>query len=144
MRVPHRLPRIVSPIVPLAVVDGRQVVLLTVEDWPSRVRLRLAIVQDESTDALDEQFQGLMRTHRRFERLPDTPAQEIFNQIEWVLRDKAETPYQLESGSVSGSGSEWEADWLFRPGIPGAITEIEVVARTITGDHSVLVALPRG
>ncbi len=143
-RVAHRLPRIVSPIVPVVVVDGRQVALVTVEDWPSRVRLRLAIIQDESTDALDEQFRGLRRTahDQRFEDLPDMPAQAIFNEIEWVLKDKAATQYQMESGSVAGSGSEWEADWLFRPGIPAEITEIEIVARTATGDHSVLVDLP--
>lgn len=118
---------------------------MTVEDWPGRVRLRLAILQDESTDALDAQFEGLIRTanDRRFEDVPERPAQTIFNQIEWVLRDKAETPYQMESGSVSGSGSEWEADWLFRPGIPAEVTEIEIVARTSTGNHSVMVALPR-
>ena len=56
-QVTRRLPLIVSPVAPLAVVDDRQVVLLTVENWPDRVRLRLAVVQDRSTDDLDSEFE---------------------------------------------------------------------------------------
>lgn len=56
----------------------------------------------------NEHFGGVVRTaqERRFEGLPEMPGQAIFNQIEWVLRDKAACPYQMESGSVAGSGSE--------------------------------------
>ena len=46
------------------------------------------------------------------------PGAVFFGQVRFSIHDEAGTPYELDSGSVSGSGSEWEADWLFRPGDP--------------------------
>jgi hypothetical protein len=134
-----RLPLIVSPVVPIALVEDRQVVLLTVESWPDRVRVRLAVVQDAATDALDAEFELACRSGQA--RIVEMPGAVFFGQVRFSIHDEAGTPYELDSGSVSGSGSEWEADWLFRPGIPDGVREIQVVAHTSTGDQAVSVDL---
>ena len=136
----RRLPRIVSPVVPIALVDDRQVLLLTVEDWPDRVRVRLAVLQDATTDDLDAEFELAARSTPGRGAV-EMPGAVFFSQVRFSIHDEAGTPYELDSGSVSGSGSEWEADWLFRPGIPDGVREIQVVAHTSTGDQPVSVDL---
>jgi hypothetical protein len=136
----RRLPLIVSPVIPIALVDDRQVLLLTVEDWPDRMRVRLAVLQDATTDDLDAEFELAARSTRG-PGVVGLPGAVFFSQIQFSIHDEAGTPYELDSGSVSGSGSEWEADWLFRPGIPDGVREIQVVAHTSTGDQAVSVDL---
>jgi hypothetical protein len=138
--VDHRLPRIVSPVVPIAVVDDRHVHLLTVEDWPDRVRVRLAVRQDATTDDLDAEFELAARSTPGRGAL-EMPGAVFLGQVRFSIHDEEGTQYGLDSGSVSGSGSEWEADWLFRPGVPDGVGEIQVVARTSTGDQAVAVDL---
>ena len=135
-----RVPLIVSPVVPLALVDDRQVLLLTVESWPDRVRVRLAVEQDAATDALDSEFE-LAAGSTPQNGVVEMPGAAFFGRVRFSVNDEASTPYELDSGSVSGSGSEWEADWLFRPGIPDGVREIQVVAHTSTGEQSVTVDL---
>ena len=137
-----RVPLIVSPVVPLALVDDRQVLLLSVESWPDRVRVRLAVEQDAATDALDAEFElaaGSSSQHG----VVEMPGAVFLGRVPISVHDLAATPYRLDSGSVSGSGSEWEADWLFRPGVPDGERELQVVAHTSTGDQSVTVNLGR-
>jgi hypothetical protein len=136
----ERLPRIVSPVVPVAHVNDRQVVLLTVENWPDRVRLRLAVLQDEATDNLDAEFELAARLSQERGAV-EMPGAVFFSQVQFSINDEAATSYRLDSTSVSGSGSEWEAEWLFRPGIPGGVREVQVIAHTSTGDQAVSVDL---
>ena len=133
-----RLPLIVSPVVPIALVVDRQVVLLTVESWPDRVRVRLAVAQDAATDALDAEFDLAPRSTQGRGAVA-MPGAVFLGQVRFSIHDGAGTPYEVDSGSVSGSGSEWEADWLYRPGIPDGVREIQVVAHTSTGDQAVSV-----
>jgi hypothetical protein len=135
-----RVPLIVSPVVPVARVEDRQVLLLTVESWPDRVRVRLADEQDASTDALDSEFE-LAAGSTPPPRVVEMPGAAFFGRMRFSVHDQALTPYRLDSGSVSGSGSEWEADWLFRPGVPDGVREIRVVAHTSTGEQAVTVDL---
>ena len=92
------------------------------------------------TDELDAEFaRAAGSSHGR--GTVEMPGAVFFSQVRFSIHDEAGTPYELDSGSVSGSGSEWEADWLFRPGIPDGVRELQVIAHTSTGDQAVDVDL---
>jgi hypothetical protein len=137
----RRLPRVVSPEVPIALVDDRQVLLLTVESWPDRVRVRLAVLQDEATDNLDAEFLELAARSNQGRRAVEMPGAVFFSQVQFSIHDEAATSYKPHTTSVSGTGSEWGAEWLFRPGIPAGVREVQVIAHTATGDQAVSVDL---
>jgi hypothetical protein len=137
----QRLPRIVSPVVPIAFVDDRQVLLLSVESWLDRVRVRLAVLQDEATDKLDAEFLELMARSSQGRRAVDMPGAVFFSQLQFSIHDEAATSYKPHTTSWSGTGTDWEAEWLFRPGIPAGVREVQVIAHTSTGDQAVSVDL---
>jgi hypothetical protein len=134
-------------LLPIVAVDGTDVVLLTVEAWPMRIRVRLTALPDAMTDRLDADYAARMLewqqrgVERPDEDFPEMPGSAFFGRLRFSLRDAAGTPYAMEGGQSAGSGSEWETSWQFRPGLPVGLDEIEVVVQTITGEHSVRVAV---
>jgi hypothetical protein len=109
--------------------------------WMDRVRVRLAVIQDETTDNLDAPFERSARGDGR----PDGDFPEMRRSVlptDLVLPSRRGR-YAVSAGLrfCCRSGREWEADWLFRPGIPERVREIEVVAHTASGEQAVSVSL---
>jgi hypothetical protein len=122
------LPVIESPLLPLFPVQSREIVLLTVELWPSgTAAVRLAAL-DAAGVAADTTVND------------DTDA--LFRRLRVEVRDEKGVEYSGRGSAWGGSGNEWRGDWFFtgHPSIPRSVTvsvasddghEIEHVVRVL-------------
>ncbi len=141
------VPLVVSPAVPLLEFETFDLLLVSVEAWPDRVRIRLAVSANAevAVDALDVTLAEMVGS---WDRGGDSdwlasehPFTQFFQRIDFSLHDSAATPYWRSNASVGGSGSDWEASWLFRPGLGTEVHDLVVLARTPSGEGRVAVHL---
>jgi hypothetical protein len=129
------LPRVISPLAPLGVHEGVEVVLVSVEAWADEVVVRLRGLPSETTERLDAEFGDALETWHREGRQgspPSQPAEQIFPEV--TIADDLGTAYAPRGSSRGGSGTMFRADYVFTPGPPETADSLSVWA---AGDDSV-------
>jgi hypothetical protein len=122
------LPQVVSPLRPLGLRDGVELVLVSVEAWPDELMVRLRGFPSATTARLEaehEQALGAWHDAGADGAPPYQPAERIFPEVS--ISDNVETAYAIRSSARGGSGTMFRADYVFVPG-PQESTHMVVVS----------------
>jgi len=143
-----------TPLAPLVDFNGVTLVLASVELWTRSVRLRIAGLNNDSSDRLDEEhrraFQGwaeeVRDAHARGmarDAPPREPGARLLD-MGLALADGAGTDYRSAGSSSGGSGTEWRLEAAFEPGMPAGARELTVEVKDFDGSivHEVELKLP--
>lgn len=138
------MPRIVSAPMDLVIATHRRIdvrfagINLTEALPPSRyvpagsagsagMELNLHAVTSDETRRLDSQFYTALETWGanaekpgadRSLPAPQMPANAVFEPIKANITDDAGTAYTLVAGRVAGTGTDWDATWIYSPAPP--------------------------
>ncbi|MDP8909117.1 MAG: hypothetical protein M3N47_08365 [Chloroflexota bacterium] len=117
-----------APLTPLVDFNGVTLVLASVELWTRSVRLRIAGLNNATSDRLDDEHRTALNdwatkvreAHARGS-VPDDPPQEPGARLldmGLTLTDDVGTEYRWTGGAAGGSATEWRLEAAFEPGIP--------------------------
>ena len=104
------LPVIESPLLHLFPVQSREVVLLTVEIWPSgTAAVRLAALDAAGVEA---------------DATVSDETDTLFRRLRVAVRDEEGVEYSWRGSAWGGSGNEWRGDWFLtgHPSLPRSVT----------------------
>lgn len=137
------LRHVFTPLAPLVDFNGVTLVLGSVELWTRSVRLRIAGLNNATSDRLDEQHrQALagwaMKVHDAHARsrvpddLPREPGARLLD-MGLALADDLGTDYRSTTSTAGGTGSEWRLETAFEPGMPAGARELTLTVSDSSG-----------
>lgn len=137
------LRHVLAPLTPLVDFNGVTLVLASVELWTRSVRLRIAGLNNVTSDRLDDEHRRAL--HRWAEkardahaegRLPDVPPTDAgarMLDMRLTLTDDLGTRYRSSGSMAGGSGHEWRFEGAFEPGMPATARELAVAVSEADG-----------
>lgn len=126
--MPHRLPHVVSPLVPVLEHHGVTIVLVSVEVWPDERFVRMRGLPSEVTARLNVEFhEALEAWHRRGRTtdVPQQPAEQMFD-FDPTVSDDVGTLYAPGQSARGGTFRMFRAEWTFKPGPPDSASRLTV------------------
>lgn len=126
-----------SPAVRLGVIEGIEVVLLSVEIWRGQVFVRTACVESPETERVNDEYSATVREMTPLLRearakFPENPAAAILSHVQVTISDDAGTTYRWTDANGPGwngqTGINWFCDNRFVPGPPTVASVLRVSA----------------
>ncbi|MDQ3029019.1 MAG: hypothetical protein M3R09_03095 [Actinomycetota bacterium] len=151
---PNLLRHVFAPLAPLVDFNGVTLVLASVELWTRSVRLRIAGLNNATSDRLDEEHRQALEgwatkvrdAHDRGTVHDDPPREAGARLLDvgLTLADDVGTDYQWTGASSGGTGSEWRLEQAFEPGMPAAAGELPLRVSGANGSlvHELQLELP--
>ena len=148
------LRHVLAPLAPLVDFNGVTLVLASVELWTRSVRLRIAGLNNATSDGLDEQHRQALdgwakkvRDAHDRSTVPDDPPREPgarMLDMALALADDVGTGYRWTGANAGGTGSEWRLEEAFEPGVPTGADELTLRVSDPNGSlvHEVRLELP--
>ena len=139
----NSLRHVLAPLATLVDFHGVTLVLASVELWTRSVRLRVAGINNPTSDRLDEEHRQALDGWAKKVRdvqdrgtvYDDPPmgAGASMLDMRLVLADALGTDYRCTGRSAGGTGSEWRLEAAFEPGIPAGAAELTLTVGDPTG-----------
>ena len=148
------LRHVFTPLAPLIDFNGVTLVLASVELWTRSVHLRIAGLNNATSDRLDEQHRQALdgwakkvRDAHARSTVPEDPPREPGARLldmGLALADDVGTEYRSTTSSAGGTGSEWRLEASFEPGTPAGARELTLTVNDSSGSlvHTVRLELP--
>lgn len=128
--------RLINADVRVGWVDGVDVRFVGVEISDRGLTVEFQGVPSDETHRRDELYERRLDSwaRRRKEHglltgkneLPQMPGVDVLSRVSALVSDDAGTEYAVEQGQVAGTGTEWDASWLFVPAPPGTATRLRL------------------
>lgn len=144
--VTNPLRGVLLPLAPVVDVAGVTLILLAVELWQRSVSLRGVGLESALTEARDaahaEAIEGWAEEAKRAKRAslpflempPDQPGSALLH-VPFMLSDDVGTTYTLGSGSAGGTGTEWQMERGFEPGMPNEARHLHIAVTDHDGQE---------
>ncbi|HWK29075.1 MAG TPA: hypothetical protein VNS09_21115 [Solirubrobacter sp.] len=122
---------------PLAEIGGVTVTLSELVATENTLKVKAAAVPNEVTERLDAKYHAAFRrwADQRSvagseDVLPPPPRQpaELLLALQVSVTDDIGTDYALVSRQAGGTGTDWDAEWTFRPTVPAGASEVTLAA----------------
>lgn len=107
--------------------------------WPlpgeRGIRVHLSGVRSGATAELDGAYgtalaaweeQRTAQGHDGADRPPIMPGEVVLTPVQAVITDNRDTNYRRMAGRVAGSGTEWDAFWVFTPEPPAGLKHLTI------------------
>lgn len=150
------LRHVFAPLTPLVDFNGVTLVLASVELWTRSVRLRIAGLNNATSDRLDDEhrtaFEGwgakVREAQARGSRMPDDPPREPGARLldmDLTLTDDLDTEYRGTVSSAGASNTEWRLEVAYEPGVPVGASHLVLTAGGTYESlaHEIELELPR-
>jgi hypothetical protein len=119
---------------------GIEVILLSVESWPSRLVLSLAARHNETTQKLTSEWHGHLDEWRKsgFDgQPPKDPSTVLLQDLGVTVRDPTNHRYALVGCHAGGQDNEWAATRIFTRG--PATRNIVLCFNSVSGSREILI-----
>lgn len=90
----------------------------------SRETMELGAAYIQALEAWHEEIKA--RGQESVGRPPVMPGDVVLSAVKPVITDNHDTDYRLVADRVAGSGSEWDASWVFVPEPPSGVNHLTI------------------